>query len=106
MDDHKLLFQQMMSRKKLERDRGVLEIQRHLETIDPDTFIALTEFIVVQASSGHSSFEDLCMANISDSQKDDMETDTTKIPWEFIHATLTAFKVCFLAPTNNSSLVW
>ena len=73
MDDHKLIFQQLTSTKKLERDRGLLDLQKHLETIDPETYIALTDFIVERSESSVGfallSHDDSSGLNIDDEHK-------------------------------------
>lgn len=98
MDDHKIIFHQMMSIKKLDRDRGLLELQRHLETIDPDTYMALTAFVVEKSKS--STCELLGQSdgvNEADQQKSEtnnsMDTDSAPSHWEYYHAVLSAFKV-------------
>ena len=101
MDDHKLIFQQLTSTKKLERDRGLLDLQKHLETIDPETYIALTDFIVERSESSVGfallSHDDSSGLNIDDEHKSEpitaMETDSLSSHWECNHALLTVFKV-------------
>ena len=76
------LWEQLISSKKLERDRGLVALQRMLESMDPEDFAGLASFVVNQSK------------NSSDGEKAvPEEIGNFRTFWEQQHAVLSAYAV-------------
>ena len=75
------LWEQLISSKKLERDRGLVALQRMLESMDPEDFAGLASFVVNQSknSDGEKAMPE--------------EIGNFRTFWEQQHAVLSAYAV-------------
>lgn len=109
MDGFSPIWDQMTSNKKLERDRGLINFQRFLDSVDPDIFTELTQLVDVKKNISRENQNNLNIIIIQKNEDNDKHdipecpdqsghssvSDESVTAWEFTHAVLATLKVTF-----------